>query len=187
MVEEQPQRIAVIGCAGAGKSTLARALAAASGLPLIHLDREHWQPGWVEPDEAAWQTHNARLIAGERWIIDGHYGSALAARLGRATLVIWLDLPTHACLIGVLRRWWRWRGQVRPDMGPGCPEKMDGDFLRFVLTFRRRVRPRIVAALAASGAPTVRLASTVERTSLLRQIERGQGMARLASSRIDMP
>ena len=43
---EQPERIAVIGSPGAGKSTLATMIAAATGLPLIHLDAEHWQPGW---------------------------------------------------------------------------------------------------------------------------------------------
>jgi len=43
------ERVMIIGCAGAGKSTLARKLGAITGLPVIHLDREHWRPGWVEP------------------------------------------------------------------------------------------------------------------------------------------
>ena len=164
-------RIAVIGCAGAGKSTLARALAAATGLPLIHLDAEHWQPGWIEPDVAAWFERQAALTAGERWIIDGLYGSSLDQRLARATLVVWLDPPTRVCVAGVLARWLRWRGRVRPDMGAGCPERMDPAFLRWVVTFRREVRPRVVKAVEASRAPVVRIASVAQRTRFLRALK----------------
>lgn len=163
-------RIAVIGCAGAGKSTLARALAAATELPLIHLDAEHWQPGWIEPEITAWFERQAALAAGERWIIDGLYGGSLDQRLARATLVIWLDLPTRACVAGVLARWWRWRGRVRPDMGACCPERMDPAFLRWVLTFRRKVRPRVADAVAASQAPVVRIASAAQRARFLRAL-----------------
>ena len=37
------KRILVIGCPGAGKSTLSLELAELSGLPLIHLDKEYWK------------------------------------------------------------------------------------------------------------------------------------------------
>lgn len=191
---EEQLRIAVIGCAGAGKSTLAHALAAATGLPLIHLDAEHWRPGWVEPEVSAWFERQAALTARERWIIDGLYGSSLDQRLARATLVIWLDLPTRVCVAGVLARWLRWRGRVRPDMGAGCPERMDPAFLRWVLTFRRKVRPRVAYAMAASSAPVVRIASVAQRARFLRALATGglraaagQGVARLASSRMERP
>ncbi|MCW1403195.1 AAA family ATPase [Novosphingobium sp. MW5] len=35
-------RVLVIGSPGAGKSTLSRALAERTGLPLYHMDRLHW-------------------------------------------------------------------------------------------------------------------------------------------------
>lgn len=190
MAEQPSERIAVIGCSGAGKSTLARALASATGLPLVHLDAEHWRPGWVAPDEQEWMARSAAMLAEPRWIIDGLYGSTLEARVLRATLVIWLDLPTGACVWGAIRRWWRFRGRVRPDMGPGCPEKIDAEFLRWIITFRRRVRPRIVRALAATEAHVVHIRSTAERARLaagLRGPEAIHGIARLASSRIEMP
>jgi adenylate kinase family enzyme len=197
MAEQPPQRIAVIGCSGAGKSTLARPLAFATGLPLVHLDAEHWQPGWVEPDEREWEKRCAAMIAERRWIIDGHYGSTLEPRLRRAELVIWLDLPTGACLWGAIRRWVAYRGRVRPDMGVDCPEKFDLEFLRWILGFRRNVRPRIVHALARSAVPVIHLRSSAERAALLSEVTAGrwrdalrpsaQGIARLASSRIEMP
>jgi len=48
------ERVLVVGCAGAGKSTFARRLAARTRLPLIHLDQLYWKPGWVEAGEAEW-------------------------------------------------------------------------------------------------------------------------------------
>ena len=42
------QRVLVIGISGAGKSTFSRALAARTGLPLIHLDKEFWRPGCLQ-------------------------------------------------------------------------------------------------------------------------------------------
>ena len=49
------ERIVIIGCGGSGKSTLARQLGEMTGLPVIHLDKLFWRPGWVHisPEEFA--------------------------------------------------------------------------------------------------------------------------------------
>ena len=39
------KKILIIGCAGAGKSSLSRQLHQHTALPLIHLDQLYWQPG----------------------------------------------------------------------------------------------------------------------------------------------
>jgi adenylate kinase family enzyme len=91
------QRVIVSGMAGAGKSTFARHLAAATGLPVIHLDYHFWRPGWVPPPEAEWRALQAGLLAGERWICDGNYLETLALRLARADTVVYLDTPWWVC------------------------------------------------------------------------------------------
>lgn len=167
MADGTVQRIAVIGSPGAGKSTLAATIARATGLPLVHLDREYWRPGWVEPAAAEWQVRNAALVAADRWVIDGNYGSSLPMRLARAELVVWLDLPTLACLRGALARTARFRGQDRPDMSRGCPERVDREFWKFLLyiaRFRSAKRPGIERALAASRVRVIQLRSITERT-----------------------
>lgn len=156
-------RIAVLGSSGAGKSTCAVLLGEVTGLPVVHLDKEHWQPGWTEPDETTWRVRLAEFAARPEWIIDGQYGNSLPARLTRADLAIFIDLPTRICLWRIVKRWLLLRGRVRPDMGEGCPEKLDGEFLFFVATFRRVQRPKIVAALAASEVRTVWLRSAHEQ------------------------
>jgi adenylate kinase family enzyme len=42
------QRVMIVGQPGSGKSTLARKLGQRTGLPVIHIDTIHRQPGWVE-------------------------------------------------------------------------------------------------------------------------------------------
>lgn len=133
----------VLGCSGSGKSTFAAGLAARTGLPLIHLDQESWLPGWVERFEhAQWLEHVAKLAAGERWIMDGNYSATFPIRLPRATAIFWLDLTRAQCLTNVLRRMLRDYGRVRPSAAPGCPERWDWEFLRFIWNWHARSKPR---------------------------------------------
>lgn len=67
------RRVLVIGCGGAGKSTLARQLGEATGLPVIHLDAHYWRPGWVETPKETWRAAVDELIAADAWIMDGNY------------------------------------------------------------------------------------------------------------------
>ena len=156
------ERILIIGSPGAGKSTLSREVARRTGLPLHHLDRLYWKPGWVEPDEQAWRDAVAGLVAGPRWIIDGNYGGTLKLRLARADTVIDLDLPAWLCVAGILRRLIGPQASVRPDMAAGCRERPNREFLEFMIytaTFRRRVRPRIARNMQGFGGRYIRLSS----------------------------
>jgi adenylate kinase family enzyme len=145
------RRVVIIGCAGAGKSTFARTLARRTNLPLIHLDREFWRPGWVKTPRGEWRGKVIELVAGENWIMDGNYDSSLDLRLPRADTVIWFDYPRRRCLWRVVKRIVITYGQVRPDMGAGCPEQIDPAFLRWIWNFNRRERPALLQQLAASG------------------------------------
>ncbi|HVX45156.1 MAG TPA: hypothetical protein VHC49_14800 [Mycobacteriales bacterium] len=100
--------------AGAGKSTLAGALAARTGLPIFHLDLYFWKPGWTEPAEAEWRENQRVLLAGDAWIADGNYHETLDLRLEYADTVVVLDLPWWLCAGRALRR-----GFHMPD---GLPE-----------------------------------------------------------------
>jgi adenylate kinase family enzyme len=143
------ERVLVIGPPGAGKSTLATEVARCTRLPLVHLDRHHWRPGWIEADQAEWEQQVAALIAAERWVMDGNYGGTLVARLTRADTVIWLDFPVWLCLARIFRRALKYRGQVRPDMAEGCPEQINWEFLVYAARFPWVGRKGIVSKLPA--------------------------------------
>ena len=146
------EKIAIFGCGGSGKSTLARQLGAVTGLPVIHLDQEYWQPGWTEPPHDEWVETMSRLISGKAWIIDGNYsGTGFEERLAAADTLIFLDISRYVCIFSVIQRWLSNLGRTRPDMAPGCPEKIDLEFLQWIWSFPRRSRPKIIAALAHYG------------------------------------
>jgi adenylate kinase family enzyme len=83
--------------------------------------------------------------------MDGNYGASLDLRLRRADTVMWFDYPRLVCLWRALRRVATTYGRVRPDLAPGCPERFDGEFLRFIWNFNANSRPQIMAMLAEHG------------------------------------
>jgi adenylate kinase family enzyme len=145
-------RIAIVGCSGAGKSTLAREIGARVGLPVVHLDSLFWKPGWVESDREEFRILVERAAAAERWVMDGNFTTASASRFARADLIVWIQLPMWVCL---WRAFWRAAsafGEVRPDLAPGCPEKIDFAFYAYIWSWNRATSPKMRAAIAAHGA-----------------------------------
>jgi adenylate kinase family enzyme len=110
------RRVIVTGLPGSGKSTLSIALAAETGLPLIHLDLHYWKPGWVAPSEVEWREKQGEVLASDAWIADGNYHETLDLRLERAHTVVLLDLPWWRCSGRALLRGFRMPGEL-PD---GC-------------------------------------------------------------------
>ncbi len=142
------ERVLIIGSPGSGKSALARRLAAATGLPAVHLDRHFFSAGWIEPTPEAWQARVAELAAAPRWIMDGNYTDTLPVRLAAADTAIYLEFPAWLCLMRVVRRALRWFGRQRgDDMAPGCREHIDWPFLLYVWRFPRDQRDRVLQAL----------------------------------------
>jgi adenylate kinase family enzyme len=146
------KRIAVVGCSGGGKSTVARALGAALGLPVVHLDALFWQPGWVEPEPEPFHAAVDAALAGEQWVCDGNFTSVACFNLARADTIVWLDRPTALCLRRAVWRALVGFGRTRADLAPGCPEKIDFAFYRYILTWNRLARLRLQAAIDAFGA-----------------------------------
>ena len=136
------KRVIIIGCGGAGKSTLARQLGNLTGLPVVHLDSLYWKPGWVERTAAEFDPIIQREIEKDAWIIDGNFNRTLPLRIRYCDTVIYLDFSRMACLLGVLKRVLTTYGKVRPDMGAGCPERIDLDFLKWVWYFNRNKREK---------------------------------------------
>ena len=106
------RRIVVTGLAGSGKSTFSLALAAKTGLPVIHLDLHFWKPGWVAPSETEWREKQRRVLAGDAWIADGIYHETLDFRLERADTVVFLDMPPWRCAGRALLRGFRMPGEL---------------------------------------------------------------------------
>jgi adenylate kinase family enzyme len=146
-------------------------MAAATGLPVVHLDRHYWGEGWTEPTREEWLERLDGLLARPRWIMDGNYTNSLARRLARADAAILLECPAWLCLARVLRRamlsFGRRRGE---DMAPGCPERIDWPFLVYVWRFSRNHRDRVKWALDSFPGRVVVLNGNREVTAFVNSI-----------------
>jgi adenylate kinase family enzyme len=180
------QRVLVVGCSGAGKSTFSRRLAEVTGLPRIELDREFWQPGWRTTPREIWLPKVEAFCAESRWILDGNFNSSLHIRVPRADSVLWLDYPRHVCIRRVLARWLRNYRRVRPGFAAGCPEKVDWPFLRYVWNFNEDHGRRLAAMIEERGRHLCvhRFKSDREADRFLRDLEdNAQGIVAGANDR----
>src|SRR5580693_4529846 len=128
-------RIVILGCAGSGKTTLARQLGERTGAPVICLDAI-WQSGWNEKDVAVFRALIREVHAGDAWISDGNFAVAsFDIRLPRATLVIWLEGSRISCA---------WRAITRV-LKSGEAHRIGklSEVLAFIWKFDRVNRPRI--------------------------------------------
>lgn len=166
------KRIAIIGCGGAGKTTLARQLGERLGIEVVHLDVLFWRPGWVETPAPEWEERMRGLVSGESWILDGNYGGTMAIRLPAADTVIFLDLPRRVCLWGIVWRRFRYAERPRIDRADGCDESLDWDFIRYVWLWPHDGRKRVLARLAAHGGQSriIHLRSRAEMGRFLESI-----------------
>lgn len=135
-------RISIVGGSGSGKSTLCNILSKELNLPAIHLDAINYEPNWVEIDKAERDKIISTKSSGDKWIIDGNYNKTLKERFDKADLIIWLDYSTFMQIKGVLKRFFNTRNSERPEI-PGCKEKLDFKFIKYVLTYNKKKRPII--------------------------------------------
>ena len=149
------KRVAILGSAGAGKSWLARQLAEILEVPVVHLDRLYWKPGWVPTPDPEWQAVQLRELERDAWIADGiQEGRALPRLwLDAADTIVFIDASPLACVWRVTRR--RLDSSDGPEMPADCKPaplyRAFPRFLRFLWVYRRLVRPEVLADLAGRG------------------------------------
>lgn len=172
------KRIMVIGIsAGVGKSTFARKLGKALNINVYHLDALYWKPDWVEISLEEFSKAQQEIVNQRQWIIEGNYSNTFEIRAEHADTIIYLELPLYVCLYRVFKRWLMNIGRTRLDMGEGCKEKLDWDFIKFIYTTyyprKRKMNERFQSYQAlGSKKEIITLKSKQEVHSYLENIKR---------------
>lgn len=172
------KKVAVFGNTGGGKSTLARRLAEATGLPLYPLDAIQYRAGGGKvPDEEYLLAH-AALLGRDRWIIDG-YGSVASSfeRFAAADTLVYLDLPLATHLRWVTKRFAT--GLFRnpegwPENSPIWSSTLNSYKVLWLCHRRLTPRYRQFVAEASSSKRVHHLKSPAEMEGFLQAVRREQ-------------
>lgn len=136
------QKVIVIGCPGAGKSTFSKKLHQLTDLPLFHLDLLYWNSDRITVSKVVFIERLNNVLKLDRWIIDGNYGSTIELRMKECDTVFFLDFPVEVCLDGVKQR----QGKARSDM-PWIETEDDEEFLEFIKNYNTQSRPKVLDLL----------------------------------------
>lgn len=159
----------VYGVTGSGKTTLARRIGEATGLPWHSADDEiGWLPGWVMRSPEEQRRIAEDLCAQQEWVLDTAYGTWLDVPLERLDLIVALDYPRWFSLQRLVRRTVS-RAVTRQEMCNGNTETWRQAFSRdsiIVWHFRSWARKRARIRQWAADPTGVRPGATVDSSDL---------------------
>ncbi|MFE2490649.1 P-loop NTPase family protein [Streptomyces mirabilis] len=163
------KKVAIVGCGGSGKSHVARVLGDVLDAPVTHLDAAFYDDEWNELPVEKFAAVQRDLVAQEKWVIDGNYNSTLQIRLEACDTVVLMDVSTLAALWGVFSRQLR---HGAGHKGNGVHNRIHWGVIKYVATYRRKMRPRVMAKIdqfAAGHADVVLLTSRRQTRRWLRK------------------
>ena len=129
-------KVIVIGCPGAGKSTFSRKLHIATKIDLYHLDSIYWNSDCIHISREELIEKQKEILKSNRYIIDGNFKNTLELRIKEADVVFLFDLPTEICIEGARKR----KGN-RPEMP--CQLPSNNELIDFIKNFNKDVMPKI--------------------------------------------
>lgn len=179
-----PQRIWITGSSGAGKTTLARTIAAELGVIHLELDALYHGPDWTPTEPEAFRAAVTQVVDRPGWVVDGNYRSALDGVVAeRAHLVVVIDLPVPMTMARVIRRTVR-RAVTRQTLWNGNRERWrnftrwdpEENIIRWTWDNRHRYRRLALEAERAGqagGLPCIRLTSPAQVRRFVRYLVSG--------------
>ena len=135
-------KVSIIGYSGSGKSTLAGVLAQQYQIPLMYLDTVQFSAGWKEREITEARKIVADFMQNDSWVIDGNYNKFYRQeRLDNASEIVFMNFNRVACVFRAVKRYFNYRNTTRESMTEGCSEKIDGEFLWWLI-FKGRTLER---------------------------------------------
>jgi adenylate kinase family enzyme len=137
------RRVAILGAYGAGKTTLARQLGSAAGLPVTHLDSLLFDSEGTKVGPSEWTERHRQTIAQDAWVLDGNILDAggIDERLDRADVAIVLIPPRWRSTWQFVKR------AARVDVPSGRPDAFTLTEIRAAWRWPRDRLPLLDAVL----------------------------------------
>lgn len=136
------KQIIIIGCPGSGKTYFAKQLSEILQIELFHMDNIYWKKDKTHISRGELISAVDRIISQSEWILDGNYISTIEQRIKGADTIFLFDYITKDCLEGVKSR----IGVKRDDI-PWIETKLDPDFEKWIVDFRKDTLPEIEKVL----------------------------------------
>lgn len=184
------RRISVVGNSGSGKSTIARQLAQALGIPHLELDGIFHQPGWQPRPVIEFQDAVRQLSREDDWVIDGNYRAVRDIIWERADTVVWLDLPRAVVMRQIIWRTLRravtreelWNGNREPALNflSRNPEK---SVIAWAWHKHAEYRARYSTAASDPKNSHITFVQLKDRADALRFVESARSMAAIEPGR----
>ena len=168
-------RIAILGNAGGGKSTLARKLGERHAIPHFEIDRLLWQEGWVPAPLETYVEQHERILSGENWVIDGlGHKNSIPMRVDRATEIILIDMPLWMHFWLAAERQIAWQSG-KLDHTPGGLSAMPPtrDLFRTIWEIEQDWMPdirRLCIEAQAAGKTLIRIGSVDELDTFMQKL-----------------
>jgi adenylate kinase family enzyme len=179
------QRISVVGNSGSGKTTVARAIAAALGVPHLELDSVFHQPDWQPLETEEFRRVVSEFTAAGAWVVDGNYSGVRDIVWDRADTVVWVDPPRHRVMRQLVARTMR-RMATGAELWNGNRERWrylfrpEESIIAWAWTQHHKYRDRYLAAQADPAnahLSFMRVRTPAEIAALLRDLAPDQKIA----------
>ena len=132
------KQIIIIGCPGSGKTFFAKQLSEILQIELFHMDNIYWKKDKTHISREELVCRVDEIMSQSEWILDGNYISTIEQRIKGADTIFLFDYTKKDCLEGVKSR----IGIKRDDI-PWIETKLDPDFQKWIMDFRKDTLPEI--------------------------------------------
>jgi len=132
------KQIIIIGCPGSGKTYFAKQLSEILQIELFHMDNIYWKKDKTHISREELVCRVDEIMSQSEWILDGNYISTIEQRIKGADTIFLFDYTKKDCLEGVKSR----IGIKRDDI-PWIETKLDPDFQKWIMDFRKDTLPEI--------------------------------------------
>lgn len=129
------KRIWITGSSGSGKTTLANIIGEKLNIPVYYNDKIFWEKNWKIRSTNEQIEITKKISESDIWIYEGNRfnDSKKDGRFNYCDTIIYLNINRFICLYRFLKRYYKYRGKVRPSITDGCIEKVDINIVKYIL------------------------------------------------------